>query len=251
MQVISRAAAILRALKDSGTELSLGRIAKRTGLPRSTVQRIAGALAEERLVAVDPERGGLRLGPELESLAEAARASIVERCRGPMNDLAKETGETVDLSVMNGSAMVFLDQVPGVHRLRAVSAVGAAFPLTTTANGRACLAMLGDDQARALAEDEWKRRKFAGDMSAFAATLAEVRRTGLAYDLDEHTEGISAGGFAFRCAKGDIHAISVPVPTARFVERRHAIEAAVRKTAKRIAELLPFPELHSRADPSL
>ena len=107
MQVISRAAAILRALKDSETELSLGRIAKRTGLPRSTVQRIAGALAEERLVAVDPERGGLRLGPGLESLAEAARASIVERCRGPMNDLAKETGETVDLSVMSGSAMVF------------------------------------------------------------------------------------------------------------------------------------------------
>lgn len=239
MQVISRAAAILRALKDSETELSLGRIAKRTDLPRSTVQRIAGALAKERLVAVDPERGGLRLGPELESLAEAARTSIVERCRTPMNDLAKETGETVDLSVMNGSSMVFLDQVSGVHRLRAVSAVGAAFPLTTTANGRACLAMLGDERARALAEDEWEHRNYAGDMSEFAAMIAAVRRTGLAYDLDEHTEGISAVGFAFRCAKGDIHAISVPVPSARFIEKRNAIENAVRSAAANISRLMP------------
>ena len=126
---------------------------------------------------------------------------------------------------------------------------GAAFPLATTANGRACLAMLGDDQAKALAGDEWKRRNLEGDVSELAATLAEAPRTGLAYDLNEQTAGISAVAFAFTCAKGNIHAISAPVPTARFVEKRDVIETAVRKTAKRIAELLPCPELRSEADP--
>ena len=99
--------------------------------------------------------------------------------------------------------------------------------------------MLDDDRARALAEDEWERRDFAGDMPEFAAMLAEVRRTGLAYDLDDHTEGISAVGFAFRCAKGDVHAISVPVPTARFVAKRDAIETAARGAAASVSRLMP------------
>ena len=50
IQVIARAAAVLRALKDSQTGLSLGQIADRVALPRSTVQRIVAALIDERLL---------------------------------------------------------------------------------------------------------------------------------------------------------------------------------------------------------
>lgn len=50
VQVIARAAAILRSLKNESDGLSLGQIAERVGLPRSTVQRIVGALHAESLV---------------------------------------------------------------------------------------------------------------------------------------------------------------------------------------------------------
>ena len=50
MRMISRAALILRALGEHPSGLSLGRIAKETGLARATVQRLVGALAAERLV---------------------------------------------------------------------------------------------------------------------------------------------------------------------------------------------------------
>ena len=149
-----------------------------------------------------------------------------------MNDLAKKIGETADLSVMSGSAMAFLDQVPGVHRLKAIPAMGTAFRLATTANDPACLAMLGDDRARAPAEDEWERRGSAGDVPEFAGMIAAVRGTGLAYGRNEHTEGISAVGFALGHAKGYIHAISVSVPAARFIEN------AARSAAASVSRLM-------------
>jgi len=187
IQVIARAAAILRALKTDQTGMSLGQIAQIVGLPRSTVQRIAGALQEERLVIADPNGRGLRLGPEVSALAEGTRYNVVETCRLLLMELSQATGETADLSVMRGAGMIFLDQVPGTHRLRTVSSVSEVFPLTTTANGKACLSMLDEAKAEQLIKDEWDRRNVRGDVQRFQQTLALVRETGLAFDLDQHT----------------------------------------------------------------
>lgn len=238
IQVIERAAKILRSLKEDQSGMSLGQIAEAVSLPRSTVQRIVGALQKERLVISGANGGKLRLGPELSALAEAARYNIVECCRLHLTELSQATGETADLSVLRGPAMIFLDQVPGTHRLRTVSSVGEAFPLTTTANGLACLALLDDTTARELALTEWNRQGIKRDLSAFMETLAEVRKSGLAYDLDEHTRGISAIGFAFRDWSGDIHSISVPVPSTRFKEIRPKVEATLRLTAKHVERMM-------------
>jgi DNA-binding IclR family transcriptional regulator len=123
IQVIERAAAILRALKASPNGMSLGKIAKAVDLPRSTVQRIVATLQAERILIADMSGRGIRLGPELNALAEATRYNMVESCRSFLSELVKETGETADLSVYRGTSMIFLDQVPGTHRLRTVSSV--------------------------------------------------------------------------------------------------------------------------------
>ena len=224
IQVIARAARILRVLKDDTSGMSLGQIAEAVHLPRSTVQRIVSALRRERMIIVDVSGRGHRLGPELSALAEATRYNTVERCRPLLIGLTQATGETTDLSVMRGSSMIFLDQVPGTQRLRAVSAVGAVFPLTTTATR--------------LAEEEWNRQGIKGDRAAFRSVLDRVRETGLAFDLDEHTRGISAVGIAFADWQGDLHSISVPVPTTRFAIRRAEVESAIRNTAAQIQKML-------------
>ena len=238
IQVIARAAAILRVMKDSPSGLSLGQIADRVGLPRSTVQRITSALAAERLVASAPDGSGLQLGPELAALAEAVRHDVVERCRPVLASIAQATGETADLAVLRGGGMVFLDQVSGRHRLRTVSSVGETFPLTTTANGKACLALMSEARARILIENEWKRHGVAGDADALLAILQPVRDRGLAHDLDEHTSGISAIGFAFRDQTGELHAISVPIPSTRYETSRRAVEDALAAARTEIEELM-------------
>jgi DNA-binding IclR family transcriptional regulator len=224
IQVIARAAAVLRALKDCQTGLSLGQIADRVALPRSTVQRIVAALIDERLL-IATRAAGVRLGPELQALAEAARTNTVDLCRPHLAALMAATGETVDLSVLRGGQMVFLDQVQGSHRLRAVSSVGEHFALTTTANGRAALSILPEDQATALALAEWGPA--GGKLPDLLARLALARKLGFAEDNDDHTEGISAIGIAFRDYGGEVFAISLPIPTSRFAERRAQVTAAL------------------------
>jgi len=238
IQVIARAANILRVLRDSQSGMSLGQIAERVDLPRSTVQRIVGALQKERLVISDSQGGGLRLGPELNNLAEAAKYNIVDHCRLQLSELTQITGETTDLSVLRGAGMIFLDQVPGIHRLRTVSSVGEIFPLTTTANGRSCLALMDEEQAMALVSNEWGRQGIEGDLEDFMHGLAAIRENGLAFDIEEHTLGISALGFAFRDWVGDIHAISIPVPTTRLHTVRPLAEKSLRNAKANIEKMI-------------
>lgn len=234
IQVVSRAASILRVLKETKTGMSLGQIADRVNLPRSTVQRITSALAEEGFVIADANGRGLKLGPELGALAGATHHNIVEHCRLLLNELSRKTGETTDLAVMRGIGMVFLDQVPGTHRLTTVSHVGEVFPLTTTANGKACLAQLPEDDAVKLAQNEWRRNGVTADVTEFLRELETVRECGLAYDLDQHSTGVSAIGFAFKGWGEELHAISVPVPSSRFPKQKKSIEEALLETANNI-----------------
>ncbi len=238
IQVISRAARVLGTLKDHPQGLSLGQISTNINLPRSTVQRIVGALQAERLLIANMAGGGVRLGPELGALAQAAQFDTAEQCRPLLVELTKATSETSDLSVLRGGKMIFIDQVPGTHRLRTVSSVGEAFPLTTTANGRASLAKLPRAEAMALAKAEAAQMKTDMNLDSFEAQLDEINGSGLAFDLDEHSNGISAIGFAFVDPSNAIHAISLPTPSARFVQQREKIEAAVHRARDMIAQTL-------------
>ncbi|MEM0929282.1 MAG: IclR family transcriptional regulator [Pseudomonadota bacterium] len=223
IQVINRAAQILRQLKHDNSGQSLGTIAMETGLPRSTVQRIVNALAAEALVTTSGKNGDLRLGPEIQSLAAAGRIDVLHALRPKLEGLSDVTGETVDLARFQVSHMTFIDQVAGRHRLRAVSIPGEDFPLTTTANGKAALSLLPDDDVVDLYQGEVPDE----DASLFLDEISRARNEGLAFDLDEHTVGISAVGAAFQTVSHEIYAVSIPAPTQRFDQKRAEIEAAL------------------------
>ena len=96
--------------------------------------------------------------------------------------------------------------------------------MTTTANGKAALGLLEEEAVDAIASRELEARA-AGKKAIrqLRAEIDRVRETGFALDLDEHTEGISAVGGAFRTPTGLIYAISIPVPSQRFARLRGAL----------------------------
>ena len=215
VQVIGRAARILRAVADEGDGMSLGQIAGKVGLPRSTVQRIVNALAAEGLLTAPSTTARIRLGPGLLALASQARRYVVELSHPLLQALSDEIGETIDLAIFRGDHIEFVDQIAGAQRLRAVSAVGEKFPVHNTASGKACLALLPEREARTALMATLGADGGAGVLESLVAELAEVRGSGIAHDQEEHSAGISAIGAGFRDRLGDIYAISIPVPTAR------------------------------------
>jgi DNA-binding IclR family transcriptional regulator len=234
IQVIARAASILRCLKDETVGLSLGQIAERVSLPRSTVQRIVSALMSERFVMAANPESGIRLGPELDALAAAAKIDLADILRPILQTLSERTGETVDLAVLRDNQLVFIDQIPGKQRLRAVSFVGEAFTLTNSANGKACLAIMPPAEAERLAIAELRRLGTKRTLASLLEELQQIRHAGIALDRDEHNEGISAAGFAFRDFSGGYGAISVPTPTQRFKMRQADIVAALGAASKAV-----------------
>jgi DNA-binding IclR family transcriptional regulator len=117
--------------------------------------------------------------------------------------------------------LVFIDQVIGSQRLRTASAVGETFPLYCTANGKAYLAQLSDPAIEALIGRAYEARtnKTLTRIDALLAELKSARRSGIAFDREEHTLGICAVGVALQDPLGNSVAISVPVPTQRFQNR--------------------------------
>lgn len=237
VQVIARAASILRALEDTATGLSLGEIALKVGLARSTVQRIVAALETEKLVVAASPAGRVRLGPTILRLAGSVRTDFVALARPFLIELSKELHETVDLASVKGDHLVFIDQVIGSQRLRTVSAVGETFPLTCTANGKAYLAELDDEAIEALVGRTFKQRTQHSltKLPQLLDEISGVRRNGFALDREEHTLGICAAGVAMRDMLGNYVAISVPVPAQRFQnERTHVCERLL--ATKRVLE---------------
>jgi DNA-binding IclR family transcriptional regulator len=240
IQVIGRAVNVLRALEGEPTGLSLGQIAQRVGLARSTVQRIVDALRAEQFVMAASPTEGVRLGPALTRLAASASVEFDQITRPIISKLSQTIGETVDLSVLKGNSAVFTDQIQGSHRLRAVSAIGESFPLHCTANGKALLSLLPKEKLMQFLRGPLPRLT-PNTITSPAELHKEIeacQRTGLAVDDEEHSEGISAVGTAFVDPVGRLVALSVPVPTTRFKRIQPQIAEQILLTRRRIMDSL-------------
>ena len=222
LQVLSRAASALDEIATAPGQLRLVDIGAQLGLAKSTARRLLVGLVDVGFAAVD-SAGRYRLGDRLLGLSSADGAHLAAAVRPVIEAVADATGETVDVSVLRGDQMWFVDQIESTHRLRAVSAIGGRFPLLGTANGKAAL----DD-----AELDAVLARQSPDMArTLRDQISPVRAGGLAFDRDEHTAGISAAGIAGRLPGGHVVAVSVPAPTDRFTLREEVIVEALRAAA--------------------
>ena len=239
IQVITRAVRVLRALEGEPEGLSLGQIALRVGLARSTVQRIVDALRAEQFVIAASLTAGVRLGPALIRLAASASVEFDQITRPIMSDLSKAVGETVDCPCSRAAWQSSPIRCKACT-VCAVSSIGESFPLHCTANGKAIMSVLSDEKVTRLLKNPLPRLTL-NTITKPAELLKDIqacRRTGIAFDNEEHTVGISAIGTGFLDPMGRALGLSIPVPTTRFGKIQEKLQAHLLAARARTLEAL-------------
>jgi DNA-binding IclR family transcriptional regulator len=220
LQSVNRALSALDLIAEAG-ELGVTELGRRLGVHKATASRLVAVLAERGMVERDPITEKYRLGFGLIRLAGAAMASLdlVRIARPLLEDLADRTRETVNLGVLSGDAVVYIDQVTGTRSIVAVSWVGRRTPLHCTSNGKVLLAsMLPEERDRLLAQPLQRATKATiTDAAKLRSQLDEVAARGYAQTMEELEEGLNAVAAPVRRADGEVVAsLSVSGPAFRM-----------------------------------
>lgn len=217
VQVIARAAEILRVLTANPAGLTLSEIAGQVGGARSTTHRILSALRDEDFVTRPDGSGRFKIGASLAGMGATDQGRVSAEFRVQLELLALRTRETVDISMLWGDRVLFTDQLALSQRLNAASAIGTAFPAHAVASGKALLAVSPAHAELVLSHTlERFTPKTIVDPESLSDELAQIRETGVALDREEHVLGICGVATVVRDNTGSWVAIGIPAPASRF-----------------------------------
>jgi DNA-binding IclR family transcriptional regulator len=220
LQSVQRALRALELIAEAG-DLGVTELGRRLGVHKATASRLVATLAERGLVERDPLSEKYRLGFGLIRLAGAAMAGLdlVRTAHPILEDLAERTRETVNLGVLSGDAVVYIDQVAGARSIVAASWVGRRTPLHCTSNGKVLLAHMPEAERERLLSRPLERatEHTVTDPGEIREQLREVERRGYATTIQELEEGLNAVAAPIRTVDGAVTAaLSVSGPAFRM-----------------------------------
>ena len=230
--VLARIDSVVGAFDDEHSELSLHELTQRTELPKSTVHRLVEQLVRmgwlER--GVEGYRIGMRLF-EIGGLATRARR-LVESAAPHLNALAASTGLAVQLGILDGTDVVYLERIATAD-FALPTREGGRQPAYCTALGKAMLAFDPVATAEVLAQDLPQRtRRTLVSAEALRADLERTKVQGVAYDHQESYDGLACVAAPVRGAGRAVAAVSVTGPVARI--DLHAVAPLVQMAAQAI-----------------
>lgn len=212
--VAGRISLIVEAFDTATPVLSLSKLTERTGLPKSTVHRVADQLLELRWLERTPL--GYRLGMKFLEVGGlvAGRSPLQERARPYLQDLQVATGHAVHLGVFEDHEVVILEKLWGHGAPAVPTRVGGRLPAHCTALGKALLAFAGDsviDDVIAAGLDKRTGRTIVVP-ELFRQQLATVRTTHWALAEEEDVIGLHCVAAPIRGSGRAIAAVSVSGP---------------------------------------
>jgi DNA-binding IclR family transcriptional regulator len=247
LSAVRHAVDVLRCLSEVNSPIGVNEIARRIGLHKSTVSRLAGALEDERLLQRDASTGRFSLGIGLVALAAPVLAGFEVRdlARPLLELLARQTGETVSFNIWNGTEAVSIEQVPGSNSVRAFSRPGHRDPGHGTASGKILLAHLGQKAITVYCSRPLQRftDRTITDPTVLISALELYRAQGFATNLGELESDVGAvAAVVFDRASNVVGAVSAAVPMYRFTPaRRSELADSVRRCAAELSANLGYP----------
>jgi DNA-binding IclR family transcriptional regulator len=236
----------------------MSRIAEQVEMPKSTVHRLLATLEKKRFVQRDAATGTYRLGIRLLQMAYLTlERNDLRRLAAPfLHHLSEQYQETVHLSILDESDVVFLDVIESSQRVKLAAATGQRLPAFATASGKAILAYMPTETVqRILARGmpQYTRRTLCSS-EEFFGDVRHVRERGFALDEQEFEAEISAvAAPIFDLSDKPIASVAVAGPAYRLTrERMFEIGPIVVATARDIAqdiEMAAHPEVQPAEDP--
>lgn len=221
VQVLDRALDMLDLLA-SRPGLTLSEVAERMEQSPSTVHRLLHSLAARGMVESDPATQAWHIGPATFRLGSAfmRRSGIVERARPILRNLMRHSGETANLAILNGDAVLFVSQVETHETIRAFFPPGTLSPLHASGIGKALLAFGPAETLEAYLRAPGLTRFTDHTLTtaeALAADLARIRSRGFSFDDEERTRGMRCiAAPVFDLTGEAVAGISVSGPTHRI-----------------------------------
>jgi IclR family acetate operon transcriptional repressor len=188
----SRIASVLDAFRDDRDALTLSELARRAGLPKTTAHRLTGELV--RCGLLERAGGELRLGLKLFELGQLVpqQRSLRDAARPVMADLREATRHSVNLGILEGGDVLYVDILAGPDSPRLPTRVGGRWPAHATAIGKAILAFCDEPAAAAVLGAGLSRvsERTVTSAELLRSELDRIRDCGLAYDLEESRPGL-------------------------------------------------------------
>jgi IclR family KDG regulon transcriptional repressor len=219
--VVGKVLRILELLDRTPAGLQLKDIARLTGLNKSTAHRFLKHLEGEEYLFRD-DSGAYMVGPRLVRFGSGVsyQAMLSRISRPVVEQLWRSTGETVNLAILAGTEILYVDVMESLHTFRLVSQVGSRRPLSCTSLGKAMLAAMSVEQREPLLPTlrfESATPRSITTVARLRKGLAQIAQLGYALDDEETVLGARCVGVAILDANGKIAGgISVSGPTTRI-----------------------------------
>ncbi len=139
---VLKALAVLESLARSREERGVTELAAALGLTKANCHRLLRTLTSAGYVVQDDETKRYRLSLRMWEMGVGAldRLELTETMHPHLRALADAADESVQLAVMDGASIVYVDKADSRHALRATTQVGSRVPAYCVSTGKALLA---------------------------------------------------------------------------------------------------------------
>lgn len=219
---VAKAFAVLGAFADERSALSLTEIAARSGIGRSAAQRFVHTLKVLGYMQQDPASRRYRLTPKVLHFANAYLRNdpLIGRAFPYLREASRRTGETVNLTRLDGAEIVFVTRFPSNTIISADLVLGSRLPAFCTAPGRAILAHLGAERALTILTEHPRQamtEQTITDLDTLLERLGAVRRQGFDVAAEETFAGdLSVAAPVFGEDGSVIAAVNIAVAKPRW-----------------------------------
>jgi DNA-binding IclR family transcriptional regulator len=243
---VATAIALLKQFSAEEHEIGVSGLARRLGVAKSTVHRLAQTLVSEGMLEQNTENEKYRLGIALFGLGALVRRrmNLSSEARQDLFVLRQATNETVQLAILDHAEIMYVYNLESTQAIRVNSDIGVRKPAFCTANGRAILAFQPDEMQQAVIAHGLAPRtpKTDTDPASLRKVLTEVRQRGYAIEDEESEVGMRAIAAPIRSAGGRVvGSVGVAGPVQRLTkDTLHKLAPDVIRTANAISARLGF-----------